>query len=191
MAGVEATTNRSTTSASRTTRPNRSFAARSAAAWNTARWTRRPAASATVSCTMRARARPRVRGLATGLISPSSSRNTGLMSSRVAAYAWILLTRPDRFRNSNVSMAPSTRTRPAISLALADTSSSAPPAWAARAASTATNPSPMVALPESTTSTRPSNCSAARRAWRLAAESPADRVTHTISSAPAARYASR
>ena len=30
MAGVEATTNRSTTSASRTTRPNRSFAARSA-----------------------------------------------------------------------------------------------------------------------------------------------------------------
>ena len=79
----------------------------------------------------------------------------------------------------------------ATSRARSATSESEPPAEARRAASSATNPSAIDAMPESTTSTCPPNRSAASLASWWAELIVAATVTHTISSCPARRYASR
>src|SRR6266536_728410 len=104
ITGVTATTWLSTTVARSPMESINSRASTSAAAWIAARWTGRSPISPSVSCTTRSMARRRVRGRATGPTSPAAIRNTGLMSSIVAAYAWSFFTRPDRRRNSQVSL---------------------------------------------------------------------------------------
>src|SRR5205823_1083952 len=130
-------------------------------------------------------------GLATGDASPFVIRNTGLISSMVAAYACSLFTRPDRRRNSNVWMVAQILARSATSRARRTTSSMPPPAAAHRAASAATNPSAIEAFNESTTSTRPSNCTAANNASWCDELIDDATVTHTISRWPVFSYASR